>query len=222
MKLVFLGSPGVGKGTYATVLKDVLKIPHIAASTLLKEEIAKGSALGGKILEIMNSGGLVNDEIVIELIQKRISNVDCENGFILDGFPRTLKQAKELENLIQLDYVFNFNANDDVIIRRLSSRIICKNCNTIYNLIGMPAKVEGICDNCGSDLIQREDDKPENVKKRLDLYKEKTMPLIDFYRDRGLLVEILINKNIDEIREKLILIVDNFLKGNIESIGLID
>jgi len=219
MKLIFLGSPGVGKGTYAAVLKDELNIPHIAASSLLKDEVANGSPLGEEITQIMKSGGLVGDDIMLDLIKNRLAMDDCKKGFILDGYPRNASQAQALKDITDIDYAFNFEADDQIIIDRLSSRIICENCKTIYNKIGMPPKVEGICDKCGSRLTQREDDKPENVKIRLDLYKEKTYPLIEHYEKQGKLVKIVINKNINVIRENLIAKVNQFLSGEIKIIG---
>ena len=222
MKLIFLGSPGVGKGTYANILKDELNIPHIAASSLLKDEIANDSPLGDEISNIMKSGGLVSDKIVLNLIKNRLLKSDCNNGCILDGFPRNLKQAEELKKITNIDYVFNFEADDDIIINRLSSRIVCNKCKAVFNTIGLKPKKEGICDNCKSTLVTREDDKPENVKIRLELYKDKTMPLIDLYESSGLLVKIVINKNLDLIKIKLIDKVNAFLNGEITNIGLIE
>jgi adenylate kinase len=214
MKLLFLGSPGVGKGTYAQVFEKELGIPHISTGDLLRAE-----AKNNKELEaIMKKGELVSDETMIKLIEKRIKQPDCEKGFILDGFPRNLMQANHLKNLIEITHVLNFKANDEVIIERLSGRITCKKCNKIFHKTGNIPKKEGQCDECGGELYQREDDKPESVKKRLDVYKEKTKPLIDHYTNEGLLVEIIINKPISEIRDKLVEEIKNFLEGKISKV----
>ncbi len=219
MKLLFLGSPGVGKGTYAQVMTKALNIPHISTGDLLRNETQKDTKLSKEIEETMNQGGLVSDKILLQLIKTRIKEEDCENGFILDGFPRTKNQAEELGKLTGITHVLNFKANDEVIIERLSGRIICKNCKTIFHKTGNKPKIENTCDKCGSELHQREDDKPESVKKRLKIYKEKTEPLITHYNDKGLLVEITINKPISEIREKVILEIKSYLEGKTDKIG---
>ncbi|RLJ01067.1 MAG: adenylate kinase [Candidatus Aenigmatarchaeota archaeon] len=219
MKLLFLGSPGVGKGTYAQVITEALNIPHISTGDLLRNETQKDTGLGKKIEETMNQGGLVSDEILIQLIKTRIKDKDCENGFILDGFPRTKNQAENLEKLTGITHVLNFKANDEVIIERLSGRIVCKKCKTIFHKTGNKPKIENICDKCGSELHQREDDKPDSVKKRLKIYKEKTEPLIAHYDSKGLLVEITINKPISEIRDKVILKIKSYLEGKTDKIG---
>lgn len=219
MKLLFLGSPGVGKGTYAQVMREELGIPQISTGDLLREEVKKDTPAGKEINAVMTKGDLVSDEIMLKLIESRIQEKDCENGFILDGFPRTLVQAHGLKNLIDITHVLNFKADDEVIIQRLSGRITCKNCNTIYHKVGNQPKKENECDHCSGELIQRKDDHPVAVQNRLDIYKEKTAPLIDHYNNEGLLVEIVINKNITEIKEKLIEKLKAFLEGKIDSVG---
>lgn len=218
MKLLFLGSPGVGKGTYAQVLREELNIPHISTGDLLREETKKDTLLGNEIAEIMKKGELISDELMLKIIKNRISQDDCERGFILDGFPRNLVQADHLKNLIDISHVLNFKASDEVIIQRLSGRITCRKCSEIYHKIGKIPKEEGVCDTCGGELYQRHDDTPESVKKRLEVYQEKTKPLIDYYNDEGLLVEIVINKHITEIKEKLISQIKAFLEGKIDTI----
>ncbi len=218
MKLLFLGSPGVGKGTYAQVLTDVLEIPHISTGDLLREEAKTGSELGNEIKRIMDEGGLVPDEKMLKVIEARIVKDDCENGFILDGFPRTSNQAVQLNELIEISHVLNFKANDEVIIERLSGRIVCKKCSTIFHKTGNKPKRENQCDKCDGDLYQRDDDKPEAVQKRLDVYREKTAPLIDHYTNEGLLVEVVINKPITEIKEQMIGKIKEFLEGKTETI----
>lgn len=218
MKLLFLGSPGVGKGTYAQILKEALNIPHISTGDLLRDEVKKGTPLGHELDNIMKSGGLINDDMMIKIIEERIKEEDCKNGFILDGFPRTKNQAEQLNELLEITKVLNFKADDEVIIERLSGRLTCTNCKTIFHKTGNKPKKEGKCDHCDTDLITREDDKAESVKNRLDIYKEKTAPLIDHYKDQRLLVEIVINKPISEIREKVVTNVKDFLEGKTDSI----
>ncbi|MBC8500256.1 MAG: adenylate kinase [Nanoarchaeota archaeon] len=218
MILLFLGSPGVGKGTYAQVLTEVLEIPHISTGDLLREEAKRDTPLGREINEIMMKGELVPDHVMLKLIEERITHDDCKNGFILDGFPRNLVQANHLQNLVDITHVLNFKADDEVIIQRLSGRITCKKCNMIYNKVGKKPEIEGVCDKCGGELFQREDDKPESVKKRLDVYREKTQPLIDHYTNKGLLVEVVINKHIIEIKERLISQIKAYLEGKINKI----
>ena len=219
MKLLFLGSPGVGKGTYAQVLTEVLGIPHISTGQLFRDKVKEGTELGKEIDKIMKQGELVPDEITLKILGERIQKEDCKNGFILDGFPRNLVQADNLKNLVDITHVLNFKANDEVIIERLSGRITCKKCSTIYNKTGMIPKKEGICDKCGSELIERKDDNPESIQKRLDVYREKTKPLIDHYTQKGLLVEVVINKPISEIKEKVIIKIKDYLEGKTDSIG---
>ncbi len=219
MKLLFLGSPGVGKGTYAQVLNEVLGIPHISTGQLFRDKVNGGTELGKEIDKIMKSGDLVPDEITLKVLEERIQKEDCKNGFILDGFPRNLVQADNLKNLVDITHVLNFKANDEVIIERLSGRITCKNCSTIYNKTGMKPKKEGICDKCGGELIERKDDNSESIQKRLDVYREKTKPLIDHYIQEGLLVEVVINKPISEIKEKVITKIKDYLEGKTDSIG---
>jgi len=219
LKLLFLGSPGVGKGTYAQVLREVLKIPQISTGDLLRAEAKKDTEMGRKITEIMQSGELVPDQTMIELLKERIAQDDCKEGFILDGFPRTINQADELERIMKIDSVMNFLANDEVIIKRLSGRITCKKCGTIFHKSGNPPKKEGICDKCGGELYQRADDAPEAIKNRLEVYRQKTKPLINYYKQKDLLVEIIINKPISEIREQVIQKVKDYLEGKISEIG---
>jgi adenylate kinase len=219
MKLLFLGMPGVGKGTYAQVLEEALGIPHISSGDLLRAEVEKGTYQGNEIKKLIDAGKFVPDETIIAIIEERIAKPDCKNGFILDGFPRTQNQAHMLKELIDVTKVLHFKANDEVIIERLSGRIICKDCQTIYHLTGNKPKVEKVCDHCQGSLHQRDDDQPEVVKKRLQEHAQKTAPLLEYYEQEGLLIEVVINKPIHEIRDKVVSTIKDFLEGKISTIG---
>lgn len=190
MILVLLGPPGSGKGTYASILTGRLGIPHVSTGDLVREEIKAGTKVGRMIEEYNRRGELVPDEMILELLKKRISKPDCSKGFILDGFPRTLRQAEALEGMANVDAVVNLDVPDEIIVDRLSSRLICRNCGAIYNEKTLKPKRPGVCDKCGGPLYKREDDKPDVVKERLRVYREKTKPLIDFYEQKGLLVNV--------------------------------
>ncbi len=190
MKILFLGAPNAGKGTYASKIKEIYNIPHISTGGLFRENIKNNTEVGQKAKSFIEAGELVPDEIVIEMLSQRISQSDCEDGFILDGFPRTIKQAEMLDEISRLDKVLNFETGKEVIIDRCSGRIICKDCGEIFHRIKMPPKQEGICDKCGGELFQREDDKPETLEKRLNVYHQQTAPLIDFYKNQNILETI--------------------------------
>ncbi len=187
MKIVILGPPGSGKGTYASRISERLGIPHISTGDLLREEIRNQTETGKRIESIMNKGDLVPDEVVISILKNRISKDDCSNGFILDGFPRTIEQAKKLEEITSIDVVIFLDVPDWVIIKRLTSRRVCEKCGAIYNLLTNPPKQEELCDKCRGRLVQREDDKEEVIRERLKIYKEKTELIIRYYKDKGLL-----------------------------------
>lgn len=204
MNVVVLGQPGVGKGTYTDMLAEKYKIPHISTGDMFREEIKKNTELGRKVSSLISNGELVSDEITIPMLEKRLRQKDCENGFFLDGFPRTIPQAEALEKIARIDKVLNFVAPEEVIIDRLSGRRICKRCGATYHIRHVPPKVEGICDKCSGELYQRKDDMPESVRIRTREYMKKTKPLIDFYKKRGLLVNIDASPPIEEAREKVI------------------
>jgi len=190
MRLVFIGPPGIGKGTYAKAISQKYGIPHISTGDIFREEIARGTELGQKVKYYVERGLLVPDEIVIEVVKKVLQSPMCSKGFILDGFPRTLKQAEELDKITKIDLVFLFEAPLEVIIERVSGRLVCPKCGAIYHIKWRPPKTPGICDVCGTPLIRRKDDEPEVVRERYRIYKETYAPIIEYYRRKGLLVEI--------------------------------
>lgn len=190
LKLVFIGPPGIGKGTYAKMLSEKYGIPHISTGDIFREEIAKGTELGQKVKQYVEKGALVPDEIVIEIVKNVLQSPRCRQGFILDGFPRTIKQAEELDKIISIDAVILFEAPVEVIIERVSGRLICPNCGAIYNISWKPPKTPGICDVCGYKLIRRPDDDPEVVRKRYQIYKETFNPVVEYYKQKGLLIVV--------------------------------
>jgi len=191
--LILLGPPGAGKGTVGGKLSEIYNLLLISSGDLLRENVNNHTELGEKVNSYIKKGELVPDELVEKIIEDRIKREDCKYGFILDGFPRTLKQAEDLEKIFQDKedlIVIYLSASDEFLIKRLSNRRICENCGAIYHLINLPPEKEGICDKCGGKLIQREDDKPEVIKKRLDVYHKLTQPIIDYYRKKGNFFEI--------------------------------
>ena len=192
MKIVMLGAPGAGKGTQAKKISAKYNIPHISTGDIFRANIKEGTELGKKAKGFMVQGLLVPDELVLDLIVDRLGKDDCKNGYVLDGFPRTIPQAEALEKALgeqgeKIDYALNIDVPDENIINRMSGRRACVGCGATYHLIYAPTKVEGVCDVCGKELILRDDDKPETVKKRLDVYHEQTKPLIDYYENAGTL-----------------------------------
>jgi len=195
MRLIFLGPPGSGKGTQARLVGEKLGLPQISTGDILREAIARKTSLGEKAKSTMDAGELVPDDVVLPLAEKRINEKDCMNGFILDGFPRTLAQAIGLEEVLQrqgcsIDAVMFIEVNDPVVIERLSKRRVCPNCKAMYNLVTDPPKQEGVCDRCQVALELRTDDKPETVEARLVVYRKNTLPLVEFYESRGILRRI--------------------------------
>lgn len=192
MKIIMLGAPGAGKGTQAKMIADKYAIPHISTGDIFRANIKEGTELGKKAKTYMDQGLLVPDELTCDLVVDRISKDDCKNGFILDGFPRTIPQAECLTNALKdrnesMDYAVNVHVPDENIIDRMSGRRACLNCGATYHIVNIPTKVEGICDRCGNEVVLREDDKPETVKKRLDVYHDQTQPLIEYYENQGIL-----------------------------------
>ena len=212
MKIIMLGAPGAGKGTQAKMIAEKCGIPHISTGDIFRANIKNGTELGAKAKEYMDKGLLVPDELVCDLVVDRIQQADCEKGYILDGFPRTIPQAEALENALnaieqKLDYAIDIDVPDENIINRMSGRRACGGCGATYHVLFNPTKVEGKCDVCGESLILRDDDKPETVKKRLDVYHTQTQPLIDFYTERKVLVEVDGTQSMDKVFDDIMKIL---------------
>ena len=212
MKIIMLGAPGAGKGTQAKMIAEKCGIPHISTGDIFSANIKNGTELGAKAKEYMDKGLLVPDELVCDLVVDRIQQADCEKGYILDGFPRTIPQAEALENALnaieqKLDYAIDIDVPDENIINRMSGRRACVGCGATYHVVFNPTKVEGKCDVCGESLILRDDDKPETVKKRLDVYHTQTQPLIDFNTERKVLVEVDGTQSMDKVFDDIMKIL---------------
>ena len=203
MKLIMLGAPGSGKGTQAKFIKEDYDIPQISTGDLLRSAILSGTELGLKAQEFMNTGKLVPDNLVLQLLKVRLSQQDCKNGFILDGYPRNLTQAQELKKITGIDLVINLDINYRLLIERITGRRTCKQCGAIFHIKYNPSKKDGICDECSGKLYQRDDDTEETVKKRLNTYENKTIPLIEFYRQQRILETLVSDGSIAEMRQKV-------------------
>lgn len=201
MNLVFLGPPGAGKGTIAAVAKNALGVPHISTGDLFRSNIKNETELGKQVKAILASGGLVPDEITIKMVEKRLAEPDCKNGFILDGFPRTIPQADALAEMTNIDGVVNFVLSEEEIIKRLSGRRMCKSTGRTYHILFNPPKVEGVDDETGEPLIQRDDDKPEAIKHRLEVYNESTAPLIAYYEKKGVVKNLVCTNDPEETNQ---------------------
>ncbi len=208
MNLILMGLPGAGKGTQAEKIVEKYAIPHISTGDMFRSAIKEGTPLGKEAKTYMDKGELVPDEVTIGIVKERLAKDDCQKGFLLDGFPRTVAQAEALENLLdelntKLDYVLNVQVPTDKLVERLTGRRICPTCGATYHVEFNPPKEPGICDNDGTELIQREDDQPETVKNRLDVNMEQTQPLLDFYEDKGYLVDIDGDQEIDQVFKQI-------------------
>lgn len=195
MKIIMLGAPGAGKGTQAKMIAKKYGIPHISTGDIFRANIKENTELGKKAKTYMDKGQLVPDELVVDLVIDRFKAPDCEKGYVLDGFPRTIPQAEALENALnkineKIDYAIDVDVPDENIVNRMGGRRACVGCGATYHIVYNPTKVEGKCDTCGAELILRDDDKPETVLNRLDVYHKQTQPLIDFYTERGILKSV--------------------------------
>ena len=188
--IMFIAPPAAGKGTQAELVVQKYKIPHISTGDIFRANIKAQTPLGVKVKAIIDSGALVSDELTFELVKDRIAQDDCKNGYILDGFPRTIPQAEMLESLVSDIKVVNFEIQDEIVIRRLSTRRTCKACGANFNVLTLPPKVEGVCEKCNGELYQRDDDKQESIMNRMDVYREQTEPLINFYKEKGKITDL--------------------------------
>lgn len=209
MKIIMLGAPGAGKGTQAKRIAEKYGIPHISTGDIFRANIKEGTELGMKAKEFMDQGLLVPDEVTIGMLLDRIKKEDCVNGYVLDGFPRTIPQAESLTKALEemgqkIDYAVDVDVPDENIVSRMSGRRACITCGATYHVQFAPPKTEGICDKCGAELVLRDDDKPETVQKRLTVYHEQTQPLIDYYRRAGVLVSVDGTQSMDQVFESIV------------------
>ena len=204
MKIIMLGAPGAGKGTQAKKIAAKYGIPHISTGDIFRANIKNGTELGKKAKTYMDQGLLVPDELVVDLVVDRVNQDDCENGYVLDGFPRTIPQAEALTEALEkmgqkVDFAIDVNVPDENIVKRMGGRRACVTCGATYHMVYAPTKKEGICDTCGGELILRDDDKPETVQKRLNVYHDQTQPLIDYYTNQGILRTVDGTVDIDDV-----------------------
>lgn len=214
MKIIMLGAPGAGKGTQAKKIANKYGIPHISTGDILRANIKNNTELGKKAKEYMDQGLLVPDELTLSLIMDRFSQADCENGYVLDGFPRTIPQAEALTNALKeageaIDFAINVEVPDENIVARMSGRRACVNCGGTYHVVFNPTKIDGVCDTCGGELVLRDDDKPETVAKRLNVYHNQTKPLIDYYAKLDVLKEVDGTKDVSEVFEDITAILED-------------
>ena len=212
MKIIMLGAPGAGKGTQADKICAKYTIPHISTGDIFRANIKNNTELGQKAKSYMDKGELVPDELVVDLVVDRIKADDCTNGYVLDGFPRTIPQAEALDAALaaindKVDYAINVEVPDENIINRMSGRRACVACGATYHIVHIPTKVEGVCDKCGAELILRDDDKPETVKNRLNVYHEQTQPLIDYYTAKNVLHEVDGTKAMEDVFSSIVSIL---------------
>lgn len=212
MRIIMLGAPGAGKGTQAKKITARYSIPHISTGDIFRANIKNGTELGKKAKTYMDQGLLVPDELVVDLVVDRVNQEDCANGYVLDGFPRTIPQAEALDKALtemgqSIDYAINVEVPDENIVQRMSGRRACVNCGATYHIVYAPTKKENVCDACEGELILRDDDKPETVQKRLNVYHEQTQPLIDYYTEKDKLVEVDGTIDIEEVFDAIVKIL---------------
>jgi len=213
MKIIMLGAPGAGKGTQAKQIAAKYNIPHISTGDIFRANIKGGTALGMEAKEYMDKGQLVPDELTVRILLDRVANEDCKNGYVLDGFPRTIPQAEVLDTEVKklgetVDFAVNVDVPDENIVNRMGGRRACVKCGATYHVVHVPPKTEGICDTCGSELILRDDDKPETVKNRLNVYHEQTQPLIDYYEKQGILHTVDGTRDMDVVFADIVKILE--------------
>ena len=213
MDMILLGLPGVGKGTQAKKLEENLEIPHIATGDIFRKAIKNETPLGKKAKSFIDAGELVPDEVTIGIVEERLTEADCEDGFILDGFPRTINQAEALDEILaeqnrKLDLAIYLQAEIDILIKRLAGRRVCEDCGAVYHIENDPPEVKGVCDKCGGELIQRSDDQEKTVKKRIEVNKEKTAKLADYYQNKGILHEVQSTGGIDKVQQRLMELIE--------------
>lgn len=213
MRLLIMGAPGTGKGTYAEGIEKHFGIPHISTGEMFRDAINQKTPLGVLAASYINDGHLVPDDVTVAIVKERIQNPDCQNGFVLDGFPRTLKQAESFDQIleelhIKLDLVINLYSDEELIVRRITNRRLCSKCGKGYNLITIPPKKEGICDDCGGAIYQRKDDTEETIRERLEVYHKQTEPLIDYYEKQGNIIHMDGAGEIDEVTDVIIAMLE--------------
>ena len=213
MKIIMLGAPGAGKGTQAKMIAAKYSIPHISTGDIFRANIKEGTELGKKAKEYMDNGQLVPDELTVKILLDRVAKDDCKNGYVLDGFPRTIPQAEVLDTEVEklgekIDYAIDVEVPDENIVKRMGGRRACVKCGATYHIEHVPPKMEGICDTCGAELILRDDDKPETVKERLNVYHKQTQPLIDFYNKKGIMKSVCGTKDVDDVFADIVAILE--------------
>ena len=212
MKIIMLGAPGAGKGTQAKMIAEKYSIPHVSTGDIFRANIKNGTQLGMEAKQYMDQGLLVPDELTVKILLDRVANEDCKNGYVLDGFPRTIPQAEVLDKALselgdQIDYAINVDVPDENIVKRMGGRRACLSCGATYHIEHVPPKSEGICDSCGQELVLRDDDKPETVQNRLNVYHEQTQPLIEFYSAKGVLKTVDGTMDMKEVFEAIVTIL---------------
>jgi len=209
MKTLLMGPPGAGKGTQAVILAEKLGIPHISTGDMFRKAVKEQTPLGIEAKRYMDGGGLVPDEVTIGIVRERLAEADCQKGFLLDGFPRTVYQAEALDGIMKdmgsnLDVALNIDVDEDALIGRISGRRMCRSCGKPYHVSFSPSKVSGQCDECGGELYQRDDDQEATVRKRLEVYKAQTLPLLDYYKAKGLVVNVDGNQPMEDVTKAIL------------------